>query len=110
MAEASAKTRFPIARRLLRLATAWRLRHQNRFNFWIHLIGIPIAMSSLVLWQFVAWEWSIAAFLFGYLLQYVGHRIEGNDVGELIPIKRWLGWPVVAIAPQNSLPQPPELR
>ena len=109
MVEMSANERFPIARRLLRLATAWRLRHQNRFNFWIHIIGIPIAMSSLVLWQFVAWEWSIVAFLFGYFLQYVGHLIEGNDVGELIPIKRWLGWPVVAIAPQYSLPQSPEL-
>ncbi len=110
MGEMSAKARFPIARRLLRLAKAWRLRHQNRFNFWIHVIGIPIAMSSLVLWLILPWEWSIAAFLLGYLLQYVGHRIEGNDVGELIPIKRWLGWPVVAIAPQYSLPQPPELR
>ena len=102
--------RFPIARRLLRLAKAWRFRHQNRFNFWIHVIGIPIAMSSLVLWLILPWEWSIAAFVLGYLLQYIGHRIEGNDVGELIPFKKWLGWPVVAIAPQFLSPISPETR
>ena len=29
-------------------------------------------------------------------------RVEGNDVGELIPIKRLLGLPVVAVAPKAS--------
>ena len=40
-------------------------------------------------------------FVLGYLLQWIGHRIEGNDVGEFIPIKKLLGLPVVAIAPQH---------
>ncbi len=67
-------------------------------------------MSSLVLWLFLPWEWSIAAFALGYFLQYIGHRIEGNDVGELIPFKQWLGLPVVAIAPQFLSPISPETR
>ncbi len=40
--------------------------------------------------------WTAAAlFVGGYFLQWLGHRVEGNDVGELIPIKRLLGLPVV---------------
>jgi hypothetical protein len=94
---------FPIARRLLRFAGRarrnWLLRHQNAFNFWIHMIGIPLAFAGipLLFWQ---WEWGVGAIAVGYLLQWVGHRVEGNDVGELIPLKRLLGLPAVSIAPQ----------
>jgi hypothetical protein len=42
----------------------------------------------------------VGLIVLGYLLQWIGHRVEGNDVGELIPIKKLLGLPVVAIAPQ----------
>ena len=51
--------------------------------------------------MFVAdWRVGAAALAGGYFLQWVGHRVEGNDVGELIPVKRLLGLPVVPIAPQ----------
>ena len=50
--------------------------------------------------------WSAVVFVVGYLLQFLGHMVEGNDVGELIPIKRLLGMPYVAIAPQR--PKQPE--
>jgi hypothetical protein len=36
----------------------------------------------------------------GYLLQWIGHRIEGNDMGELILVRRWLGRPYVAVSPK----------
>jgi len=36
----------------------------------------------------------------GYFLQWLGHRAEGNDVGEWAGIKRLLGLPYVAIAPR----------
>jgi hypothetical protein len=95
---------FPIARRLLRwsrsAAHQWRLRHQHPLNFALHLVGIPLALVGLILLAFLSWPYALAAFCGGYLLQWVGHRIEGNDVGELIPLKRCLGLPVVAIAPQ----------
>jgi len=95
---------FPIARKLLdfagRARRNWLLRHQNAFNYWIHLVGIPLAVAGLPLLFFTPWYYGVAAIVVGYLLQWVGHRVEGNDVGEFIPLKRLLGMPVVAIAPQ----------
>lgn len=95
---------FPIARRLLRFASRarqnWLLRHQNRWNFSIHMVGIPLALGGLLAFALVPWPYALGCFLLGYFLQWVGHQIEGNDVGELIPIKRALGRPVVSIAPQ----------
>jgi hypothetical protein len=63
-----------------------------------------MAVTGLVVLFFEPW-WGLAGLVVGYLLQYIGHRAEGNDVGEFIPIKRLLGLPCVAIAPrwqQNS--------
>ena len=97
--------RFPIARALLRFARRARLnwldRHQTPANFWIHMLGIPLALAGVPLLFFAEWYWGAGALALGYFLQWVGHRIEGNDVGEFIPIKRVLGLPVVAIAPQH---------
>ena len=39
-----------------------------------------------------------------WLLQWIGHKVEGNDVGEFIPVKKLLGLPYIAIAPQFSSP------
>jgi hypothetical protein len=96
--------RFPIARKLLAFAGRarqnWLARHQNGFNFWIHLVGIPLAVAGLPLLVVAPWYYGVGAILAGYFLQWLGHRVEGNDVGEFIPIKRLLGLPVIAIAPQ----------
>lgn len=99
--------RFPIARKVLSFAgrarNNWLERHRNGFNFWIHLIGIPAAFAGVPL-LFVDWRWGVVAIAFGYLLQWIGHRVEGNDVGEFIPVKKLLGLPYVAIAPVTSAP------
>jgi hypothetical protein len=112
MAPDAPRYSFPIARRLLRLAARaranWLLRHQNRFNFAVHMAGIPLALvAAPVLLAVAPWPWAAGAFAGGYLLQWVGHRVEGNDVGELIPVKRLLGLPTVPIAPQFLPPNPP---
>jgi len=62
--------------------------------------GIPLAMAGLVLLFVLPWYWGVGGIVVGYFLQWVGHRIEGNDVGEFIPFKKMLGLPYVAIAPQ----------
>ena len=102
---------FPIARRLLRFAgTArrnWLDRHRHPFNYWIHLVGIPLAVAGVVLLFAADWRVGVAAVAAGYVLQWAGHRVEGNDVGELIPVKRLLGLPVVAVAPQTRPSAPP---
>jgi hypothetical protein len=99
---------FPIARRLLAFAGRarrnWLDRHQHPFNYWIHLVGIPLAVAGVPLLFLADWWVGLAAIAAGYLLQWVGHRVEGNDVGELIPVKRLLGLPVVAIAPRPQTP------
>jgi hypothetical protein len=86
---------------LLRKALGnWRERHQHPFNFAIHLLGIPLAVVGVFLFFFLPWYWGLGAFVLGYLLQYVGHAVEGNDVGEWAAIKRMLGLPYVGIAPR----------
>jgi hypothetical protein len=83
----------------------WRQRHQRPANFILHLLGIPLAVLGVCLlftrpWE--DWPWGAGAFVLGYLLQYLGHRIEGNDVGEWAAIKRLFGLPYVGIAPPRD--------
>jgi hypothetical protein len=103
--------RFPLARKLFALAGRarrnWLVRHQNPFNYRIHLVGIPLAFAGIPLLFLAEWYWGVGAVVAGYLLQWVGHRVEGNDVGEFIPVKRMLGLPVVAIAPRYQSPATP---
>jgi len=106
MAE-SAPSSGPIRRFLSRALANWRERHRLPFNFWIHLIGIPLAFAGLIALFFAPW-WGLAGFGLGYLLQYIGHCAEGNDLGEWAGIKRLLGWPYVAIAPRWQQPDRPE--
>jgi hypothetical protein len=94
----------------------WLERHQHPVNYVLHLIGIPMTLLSLLvppilglaLWS---WFWLIGSFLFlgagGYALQFVGHLLEGNDPGEILVVKRWLGWPALAIAPRHEVPVAP---
>jgi hypothetical protein len=103
--------RRPLLRFLRRRYEGWRLRHQLAFNFWIHLIGIPMAVAGVVLmlWPGVPWYWGLLAFVMGYVLQYIGHLAEGNDLGEWAAIKRLLGLPYVGIAPQWNPEDPSRL-
>jgi len=80
------------------------------------MIGIPVAVGALVLAavQLYQWRWDLwwrpaLLFVVGYLLQWIGHQIEGNDVGEVILIKKWLGRPYVAVSPRYQ-PKPPSGR
>lgn len=107
MTETSTTSRgynFPIARRVWRFAKKrwqkWRARHQLPLNLYLHMVGIPLAMTGVVLWFYEDWMWGTICFVLGYLLQYLGHRAEGNDVGELVPFKRLLGLPYITVAPR----------
>src|SRR5882757_5233402 len=90
-------------RPLRRILRNWRERHQDPFNFWIHLLGIPMSVLGVILLFVLPWEqWyvGVGLFVLGYVLQYVGHCVEGNDLGEWAGIKRLLGLPYVGIAPR----------
>lgn len=87
----------------------WRERHRHPASLVLHLLGIPLTLAAVALAavQLVRDQWPLwwrpAALLAGgYLLQWVGHRIEGNDMGEAILIKRWLGRPYVAVAEKRQ--------
>jgi len=109
------RERFPIARKLLRFGGQWRanwlLRHQHPASYWLHLIGIPLTLIGLVGLFVLVWYYAVILFVLGYGLQAIGHWIEGNDIGEAIPIKRLLGLPVVPISPKyagrNNSANPP---
>ncbi|MCY2945901.1 MAG: DUF962 domain-containing protein [Planctomycetota bacterium] len=94
----------------------WMLRHQLAFNFWIHMIGIPISVIGLILFlgrlldtNTVPLAWSGGGFVLGYVLQWIGHKVEGNDLGEWAAIKKLLGLPFVGIAPRWNHENPNQL-
>jgi hypothetical protein len=90
-------------RPLRRILKNWLSRHRHPFNRWIHFIGIPMAVAGVVLFCCGFWWWGLGAFVVGYLLQYLGHLVEGNDLGEWAAIKRLFGLPYVSIAPCRNL-------
>ena len=105
MASVPPESGRPLRRFLKKAIRNWRERHQLAFNFWIHLIGIPMAVIGaflLLLSPFtpVPWYWGLGGFVLGYVLQWIGHLAEGNDLGEWAGIKRLFGLPYVGIAPQ----------
>lgn len=90
----------------------WFERHQTRCSFWLHLVGIPLTIVAVGLagWQLYHGLWPLwwrpaALLALGYGLQWLGHRHEGNDMGEVILVKRALGRPYVAVAHQFRGPQ-----
>ena len=103
------RPRRPILNLLRRSLRNWLERHQHPFNFYIHLAGIPCAVAGVVLLFILPWYWGVAAIVLGYALQYVGHQVEGNDVGEWAAIKRLFGLPYVGIAPRWNPDDPNRL-
>ena len=89
----------------------WLARHQHPVSRGLHYVGIPLAVAALLLAlvQLVQWRWDlwwrpVVLLLVGYLLQYIGHRIEGNDVGEVILVKKLLGRPYCAVSLRYQSP------
>ncbi|MHC4442013.1 MAG: Mpo1-like protein [Planctomycetota bacterium] len=87
----------------------WMERHQNPVSFGLHLIGIPLVIAAAILAGIYLWAgrwsplWQPAGLTaIGYLLQWIGHRIEGNDMGEVVIIKKLLGRPYVALSPRYT--------
>lgn len=89
--------------------TRYLERHQSAVSFWLHVIGIPltIAAAVVVIYQLYHGQWNlwwrpVGLVVAGYLLQYIGHVYEGNEMGEVILVKRLLGLPYVAVSPRYA--------
>ncbi|HSW46405.1 MAG TPA: Mpo1-like protein [Phycisphaerae bacterium] len=84
-------------------------RHQHPACRVLHIIGVPMIPAALVLagvqlaqWRWDLWWRPVGLLVLSYLLQWVGHRIEGNDLGEVVFIKKLLGRPYTAISPRYT--------
>lgn len=52
--------------------------HTNRWNKLLHGIGIPAIGAGIVLLVLTHWRIGLALFVGGWILLFLGHRIEGN--------------------------------
>ena len=56
----------------------YKAKHRHPLNKLTHNIGIPLIVVSLPLF-FFNWRWALAFFVVGWILQFIGHAIEGNQ-------------------------------
>ncbi len=56
----------------------YKTKHQHPMNRLTHSIGIPMIVVSLPLFIF-NWRLALTMFALGWILQFVGHAIEGNQ-------------------------------
>jgi len=52
--------------------------HESASNKLLHAIGIPMIFAGIVLLLFLKWTWGTGFFLGGWVLLFLGHRMEGN--------------------------------
>ncbi|MDR3633686.1 MAG: DUF962 domain-containing protein [Isosphaeraceae bacterium] len=90
------------------LVTNWLERHRDPISFVLHMIGIPPTIVGVLMipvyvymMSFQLFLLALALFVGGYLLQFLGHAVDGNDPGEIIMLKRKLGLSYVEIAPDR---------
>jgi len=82
-------------------------RHRNRANQVFHLVGVPLTfLASAALAVQGKWAPAAICFIGGYLLQFIGHAIEGNDAGETVLVKKWLGMSYVEFGPLSKESRP----
>ena len=93
-----------------RFLVNYAARHRHPLNIALHAVGLPVTflLPLWLLWHGTGF-YALLAFVGGYALQFLGHAIEGNDAGEVVLIKRWLGREATPTAPR-SLEQPPLAR
>jgi uncharacterized membrane protein YGL010W len=85
----------------------WRMRHRHPVCLALHAIAIPMLVLAgvLVVVQLLGGAWNlwwrpVGLLAVSYVLQWIGHTIEGNDMGEVILLKKLLRRPYVAVAGQ----------
>jgi len=88
------------------LVVNWVERHRDPVSFVLHVVGIPPTILGVLLIPIYVFLVSVPIFLLGlamfvggYVVQFLGHALEGTDPGEVIYFKRKLGLRYVDIAP-----------
>lgn len=63
-------------------------RHKHPVNALLHIVGVPAAFAGFYYLMSGKNTSRGGALIFlGYLLQYLGHRAQGNEVGEVTLLK-----------------------
>jgi uncharacterized membrane protein YGL010W len=56
----------------------YKAKHRRPLNRLTHSIGIPMIVIAPPLF-FVNWRLALALFIVGWIFQFIGHAIEGNQ-------------------------------
>ncbi len=62
-------------------------RHAHPVNAVLHVVGVPMAFTGLFFLLSGRVGSGAALFSGGYFLQYLGHKAQGNEVGEVTLVK-----------------------
>jgi Protein of unknown function (DUF962) len=69
-------------------------RHRHPWCRALHVVGVPMApWGGLVLLAMGHFTAGIASIVLGYFLQWIGHRIEGSEMGDwamFVGVVKWL--------------------
>ncbi len=52
--------------------------HSSGWNKLLHGIGIPLIFAGVILLLLLRWKAGAACFVGGWMMLFLGHRIEGN--------------------------------
>jgi len=52
--------------------------HSSGWNKLLHGVGIPMIFLGLILLLLTKWIWGASFFVGGWILLFLGHKIEGN--------------------------------
>ena len=66
----------------------WLQRHASGPNRLLHAVGIPPTIVAVVALFLHLWLLAAVCFVGGYLLQVIGHYLEGSRVGEILLLKK----------------------
>ena len=74
----------------------WIERHRDPRSFVLHLLGIPGTILGVLLIPVYAMLLSmpvfglaLAAFVGGFVLQFLGHALDGTEPGEIKGLRTW---------------------
>ena len=78
------------------LVEDWIERHRNPVSFALHMVGIPCTILGVVfipiylmLLSLPIFFLALGLFVGGYLVQFLGHAIDGSEPGEWIFLKAY---------------------
>ncbi|MDX6305518.1 MAG: hypothetical protein QOI77_2487 [Blastocatellia bacterium] len=56
----------------------YKSKHRHPLNKLSHSVGMPMIVVSVPL-VFFSWRWALVFFVVGWVFQFIGHAIEGNQ-------------------------------